>query len=222
MPIHVICPGCKKRFSVSERFAGQKGPCPSCKTEITIPGKGEEVVIHAPEGAGPKDSKGQAVLKPILREETKFSMKLAAGIGAGVVVVLILALVTSQLGDTAKLAMAILGTIGLAPPLVWAAYEFLRSSELEPYRGKALWIRVLVCAAVYAVLWGVYQWIAFVLEIEQFEVWQAMTIAAIAVVAGGFAAYASFDLDFTVGMLHYAFYLFVTVVLALMAGISVL
>src|SRR6185436_17408582 len=87
MPISVVCPGCKKRFSVSEKFAGQKGPCPSCKAVIQIPDKAEEVVIHAPEEAGPKDSKGKTVLKPILREETRFDPKIAIGIAVAVIAV---------------------------------------------------------------------------------------------------------------------------------------
>jgi phage FluMu protein Com len=62
MAISIVCTGCKKRFSVSEKFAGLKGPCPNCKTVIQIPAKGDEVVIHAPEAAGPKDSKGAAVI----------------------------------------------------------------------------------------------------------------------------------------------------------------
>ena len=49
MPINVTCPGCLKRFSVADKFAGKKGPCPKCKKIITIPKKEDEVVIHAPE-----------------------------------------------------------------------------------------------------------------------------------------------------------------------------
>ena len=74
MPISVVCPGCKARFSVSEKFAGKKGPCPKCKAVILVPNApAEEVKIHVPEqfASGGKDSKGRAVSKPILREETK-------------------------------------------------------------------------------------------------------------------------------------------------------
>ena len=85
MPISVVCPSCKARFSVSEKFAGKKGPCPKCKTVITVPeAVAEEVKIHEPEqfASGGKDSKGRAVLKPILREETKLQPTVAAGIVA--------------------------------------------------------------------------------------------------------------------------------------------
>ena len=69
MSIQVTCPGCLKRFSVSEKFAGQKGPCPKCKTVIEIPKLGDEVVIHGGEEfdhAG-RDAHGKLIGKPILR-----------------------------------------------------------------------------------------------------------------------------------------------------------
>ena len=43
MAITIVCPGCHKRFSVSDNFAGQSGPCPKCKTVIKIPEKSTEV-----------------------------------------------------------------------------------------------------------------------------------------------------------------------------------
>lgn len=113
MTISVVCPGCKKRFGVSDKFAGQKGPCPSCKTVIQIPAKGEDVVIHAPEGAGPKDSKGTAVFKPILREETRFDPKIAGAIAATVLVVFVIAWV---IGSTYKKATPPTTTKEAVPP----------------------------------------------------------------------------------------------------------
>src|SRR5262245_16222518 len=93
MPIQVTCPGCHKRFTVSDKSAGQKGPCPKCKTVIQIPDKSEEVVIHAPEDFGPKDAKGTAVLKPITRSEAKFSTTAAVLIGVAVVAILVVAII---------------------------------------------------------------------------------------------------------------------------------
>jgi cation transport ATPase len=217
MPINVVCTGCKKRFTVSEKFAGQKGPCPKCKTEIVIPALEDEVVVHAPDAAGPKDSKGQSVLKPILREETTFSIKIAVGVGVAAIVVLVFAWMLRNASDETKGIVGALSVILLAPPLVWGGYTFLRNSDLEPYRGQELLIRVAACAAAYAFLWGVYAWIAWVLEIDNFELWQVMAIAVGAVLAGGFAAFASLDLDYLVGLVHYGLYLVVTVLLGFMA-----
>ena len=37
MSIPVVCPGCRTRFKVSDRFAGQSGACPKCKAKIEVP-----------------------------------------------------------------------------------------------------------------------------------------------------------------------------------------
>jgi len=218
MALTVLCPGCKKRFTVSEKFAGQKGPCPSCKTEITIPALGDQVVVHAPEGAGAKDSKGRVVTAPILREETKFDPKVAALIGAACVVALILALI---LRGNAHPVILALGALGLAPPLVLGGYTFLRNDELEAYRGSELWIRVLACSAAYAFLWGVYWWIPWMWELDGgFALNQLVFVLPLLIGAGGFAAFASLDLDYMVAVLHYGLYLLVTGGLCLVMGVS--
>jgi len=221
MPIHVTCPGCKKRFTVSERFAGQQGPCPNCKTVLTIPAKEDEVVIHAPETVGPKDTRGQAVLRPILREETRFSLQWTLAIVGAVLGAFVLALLARGISPTMPGLVAALGAILLAPPLVWAGYSFLRDSELEPFRGNELLIRVAGCSAAYAALWGAYAYVQWQLLSPEPEIWQYVVMGVGAVLAGGFAAFASFDLDYLVGMVHYGLYLIATVVLGFVANLDV-
>ncbi len=72
MAILVVCPGCKKSFNVDDKFAGKTGPCPKCKTKITIPEKKAEVKIHAPDefSGGGKGVTGKLVLKPIARRRS--------------------------------------------------------------------------------------------------------------------------------------------------------
>ena len=54
MAINVVCPGCRSRFAVSEKFAGKTGPCPKCKQPIVIPTPAaKDVVVHEPEPAQP-------------------------------------------------------------------------------------------------------------------------------------------------------------------------
>lgn len=230
MPISVVCPGCKKRFNVSEKFAGQKGPCPSCKTVILIPEKAaEEVVIHAPEVAGPKDSKGAAVVKPILREETRFDWRYAAGIGVLVLVVFVAAWMIgssykpAKVGDPRPVPVlwTALAALFLGPPLAFSGYSFLRNDEFEPYRGQEMWIRVFACGVVYAVLWGVFGYLPTWLGLKgSFETYQLMYVAPPLVAAGGFAAYVCFELEMMMCVLHYALYLLVTILLRLTAGMN--
>jgi phage FluMu protein Com len=233
MPISVVCTGCKKRFSVSEKFAGQKGPCPSCKTIIQIPSKAEEVVVHAPESAGPKDSKGGAVIKPILREETRFDPKIAVAVVAAVILLFVAAYMVGNSYDSPTPTKdgpqipwywKALAAVALGPVLAASAYSFLRNDEYEPYRGQELWIRAAGCGVVYALLWGVFTslpgWLG--MKPTSFETFQLMYVAPPFVAAGAFAAYVAFELEPIMCALHYGLYLLVTVALRATAGLNAL
>jgi hypothetical protein len=218
MTINVVCPGCKKRFSVDDKFAGKQGPCPKCKTVITVPDKGEEVMIHEPESFGPKDKKGRAVLKPIARTDAKFSPVMAAVAGVLSLLVLLLAW---MLRDQASTGLLVLGALALAPPVVWAGYGFLRDDEIEPFRGLELYIRLGICSLVYALLWGLVPLIAaYGLRLDELELIHMAFLVPVLIGLGAFAAYASLDFEFGMGALHYGFYLAVTVVLRLILGLS--
>ena len=223
MPIHVTCPGCFKRFQVSDKFAGQKGPCPNCKTIIHIPKKEEEVVIHAPEEFGPKDATGKAVLKPIFRTETKVSLPWMVGIGAAVVVVLTIALLLRSAERRVPIFILAAGAVILGPPLAWAGYSILRNPDLEPHRGWSLAIRSSLCGLVYAGLWGLYAIVlCYVLDLtpqERPELYQLVFIAPILWAVGGAVAAGCFDLDYVNGLLHCGLYFTVTVVLRLIMNL---
>ena len=226
MPINVTCPKCHKRFKVSDKFAGQKGPCPSCKTTIEIPKADEQVVIHAPEDSGPKDASGRSVLKPIFREETKFSPLLAVAISAGVVLTLILALVIRfQFTDGPPTILLVVGAVLLAPPLAVGGYTFLRDQELAPFRGGELWARAAICGAVHTLTWGIFwalHW--YLLEGEPLNMSDHMPFLAITVGGmigiGGAASHFSLDLEVLNGVLHYGLYLGVCVLLRLIIGMA--
>ncbi len=231
MPIAIICPGCHSRFQVSEKFGGKQGPCPKCKTLINIPKASEQVKIAEPENyGGAKDTKGKLVLKPIEREETKLSPNVAVAIGAACVVTLGLAWmvgraapqveaepgVTAHGPDISPMILGI-GAVLLAPALVLAGYSFLRDDELEPYRGQALWIRAAICSVAYAALWGAYYFLNSKGYSTGPQFWLFAGPAFFAV--GGGAALATLDLEFTTAVLHYAFYLGVTILLRLVMGL---
>ncbi|MBM4088396.1 MAG: hypothetical protein FJ276_03050, partial [Planctomycetes bacterium] len=78
---------------MSEKFAGKQGPCPKCQTVITIPKLEEQVVVHAPPAEGTKRAAvDQKAFKPIARKETKVSALMMVAIGAGIMLVLGVAL----------------------------------------------------------------------------------------------------------------------------------
>ena len=223
MPIQVTCPNCHARFKVSDKFAGQRGPCPKCKTPITIPKLEDEVVIHAPEAYGPKGVDGTATLKPIARKETKASAVLIGGIVAASLVALAAAFAIGRMypdGSIPKWLLG-LGALLLAPPLVYAGYSFLRDQELEPYLGRSLWIRCGICSLVYACLWGLHWYVRqMVVGTGEFELFHLVYFVPLLVVPGAIASLATLDLDSTSAGLHYGFYLLVTVGLRLLMGLS--
>ena len=221
MSITITCPGCLKRFKVSDKFAGKKGPCPQCKTVIQIPTKEEDVVVHAPETKGPSGASGRPVLKPIEREESKVSPALIA-IGA-VVALAVLAVAWIMRSPDGDIAPPILwiGAIGIAPALVWLGYATFRDAELEPYRGRHLWTRIGICAAVYAGLWGVYALIVgYLFPGDTLEIYQLLFIVPPILIVGAVCAYACLDLQFSVALIHYGLYLAVTVMLRLVLGMN--
>jgi len=222
--ISVVCPSCKARFSVSEKFAGKKGPCPKCKAVITVPEiPQEEVKIHVPEqfASGGKDSKGRAVSKPILREETKIKPAAIAGIVAGVVVTFAVAFLSRGLTNELKLYVIVAGLLIVAPPLVLAGYSFLRDDELEPYRGRALWIRATLCSLAYAALWGAFAPLP-AYGIITGEAWQWLFVAPVFIAAGAGVAFACLDLDFGSAAVHYCFFVLVTLLLRAALGLPAL
>lgn len=218
MPIAVVCPGCKARFAVSEKFAGKKGPCPKCKAPIEIPkAAAPEIKIAEPEpvATGGKSGKGGGpISKPIARRETKVAPTTWALIGGGVVLVLALAFGTRAL-PTKEPVIAV-GLLALAAPLAVAGYSFLRDDELEPYSGRPLWIRAGICGLAYAALWGLYWPLS---SFMSGEVWEWLFVAPAFIAAGGGVAYALLDLDFSSGALHYCFYLIVTLLLRATMGL---
>jgi hypothetical protein len=218
MPIAVVCSGCQARFSVSEKFAGKQGPCPKCKTVITIPVPAkDEVKIHAPEEfqSGGKDVKGRPITKPIARKDARFRPMQAAVVAAAVLLVVGAAFALRWFDGGAQVAAVSLGLLVITPPLTVAGYSFLRDDELEPYRGRSLWLRAGICSLAYAVLWGLYWPLSGYLT---GELWQWLFLAPVILAIGALVAHATLDLDPTSGAIHYGFFLAVTLVLRAAIG----
>lgn len=225
MPIQVICPNvkCRERFVVSDKFAGQTGPCPKCKTPIRIPKKEEEVKIHSPEEMGPKDSTGKLVLKPIARKDAKFSIILAVIIG---VMVLVSLGASYAIGAAFKGAppwwILAPGTVLLAIPLGYGGYAFLRDDELEPYSGQSLLVRSLIAAVIYGALWGIFALLRIFVFSEGINLMILPMIALPLAAVGAVTAYGALDLSFGSAALHFGLYAVFTLALALLMRVDLI
>lgn len=219
MPINVTCPGCHKRFTVSEKFAGKEGPCPKCKTKIKIPEADEQVVVHAPENFGPKTRTGEAVLKPITRTETVVSRMTWIAAALFVLAVIGTAWWLRSPGAEQPLWLLATGSLVLAFPISRLGYAFLRDDELEPYVGNELWIRVGIASLLYALTWAAITWLPVAAGMDELVHYEAGIFLSIIAAAGTSVAYLTLDLDMTAAFLHYAFYLVVTILLRLLMGL---
>lgn len=220
MAIRVTCPGCKTRFNVGDQFAGKTGPCPKCKTVIKIPDKSEEVVVHAPENFGPKDSKGRAVLKPVFREETKVTPVGIATFVASLVLALGAALAIRFVSPEPPLVLIMIAAAILAPPLSWAGYAFLRNQDLDSYHGVELWARVGVTSLLFFALWGLFPIVAYALNSDTFTMPIALGSIVGMLVAGGAIAMVAYDHDYLMGLVHFGLYLLVCLTLRAIAALS--
>ena len=112
-------------------------------------------------------------------------------------------------------AARIAGLLLVSLPLAAAGYAVLREEELEPYRGQELLLRATLCAAGYALLWGIFWYLpddAFGSNLN----W--LFIAPPFVLVGAGIAFGCFDLPFQEALLHYAFYVLASLVLRWLVG----
>ncbi len=224
MSIIVTCPGCRKSFRVSDKFAGKSGPCPKCKRTLQVPTKAEEVTVHAPEAfaGGGRSTTGKLVTKPIARTDLRAHPVAVALIVAAVLLVLLLTWVAGRsklFEGTPGMIVATVGLLLVSPPLVIAAYEVLHDDELEPFRGLSLYVRSGLCGLGYVLLWGIFSLVASA-GLVTGDVWNWVFIVPPFVLVGGFVAFAALDLEFGNAAFHYGFYLVATLLLRWAAGMQ--
>jgi hypothetical protein len=107
--------------------------------------------------------------------------------------------------------------VALAFPCAAIGYRIARDRELEPYRGRALAIRVTICALVYAALWGVR---ALVPAEMTTEMWQWLYVAPIFFGLGALASFATLDLEWGAAVVHFSLYVLTTALLRWLAGFT--
>lgn len=210
MAIAVICPQCFKRFQVSERFAGMKGPCPNCKGTIDIPKA--NVTVHAPEEvveAG-KVGKKRIEAHPIRRLKLDFSVRdglRGLAMVAGVVLATwflgwLFPTPKAGWGLTLKYLVAIGAMTALCVPLSAFGYQVTRDQDtLFVWMGRDLYIRSLRLGGAYALLWIAYEIALRYTGAQHDPIFTWVVLVPFAVLAALTAVFL-FDFDFTRGLLH--------------------
>ena len=217
MAIDVTCPGCFKRFQVSDRYAGMKGPCPACNAIINIPR--ETVTIHEPDEfqSGGKTVKGRAILKPLDRHVAVISGREWAIMAVGVIGVFALAMLVGRFNTSIGLwgvrAIATTGTLGVAFGTSIFGYILLRSGdELEYHEGPELFKRAGACAGIYTLLCVLFEILIAYIGNVQGTVLVFIYLVPF-LVLGVIATVALFDLDFSMATAHYFIFFFAMICL---------
>jgi len=235
------CPKCKAPIKIPA------APAPASTKAPPVAGKPPagpppEVKIHAPEEAQ-KDGKsktGRPTLKPTFHHDARLTWKLTLSVIATVVVLFAAAwfggklvhspapLMSVQEGDAELVSnrnmrlivVYLLRTVGLLLigwPVVVAGYVVLYDDELEPYRGRSLYWRSLICLAAYIGVWGLYALIPNDLKSEAY-LW--LFFAPALILPAAVAAYFCFDFDYVGSAIHACFFLLVTLLLGWTAGLQ--
>ena len=76
-----------------------------------------------------------------------------------------------------------------------AAYTILRNDDLEPYRGRELYLRSALCALGYVALWGLFA-LLVARGVIFGDVWVWLFVVPPFALAGGLFAMAGLDLEF--------------------------
>ena len=107
------------------------------------------------------------------------------------------------------------GAVILAIPCARLGYAAIRDRELQPYRGRSLLLRTLICAAVFVALWVARGYLP-----AEIEMWEWLYYAPVFIAVGAFAAFACFDFDSGSAISHFSLFLMVSAALRWLAGIT--
>ena len=155
MSLHVICPGCLKRFKVAMRLAGRKVPCPNCGETLSIP-KGSVHMHGEEDGETAKKSKRDSLFQPLPRLDWKFEPTQARRVAWYVLGGLLLAVGLGCLPMPGVLR-SLCGIIGLClvafPLTLFGYWVMLDREHLFAFVGEELYRRAGIVAVGYVLLW---------------------------------------------------------------------
>ncbi|MCL2006313.1 MAG: hypothetical protein FWG73_09175 [Planctomycetaceae bacterium] len=208
-----------KRFQVSPRFAGLKGPCPNCGGMIEIPNAA--VNIQDTDAAKIKAKGEERILThPIERLGLDFEPIYVKYSILGVFGVLLLAFLIGciPMYDTVRSLAGVLGLCLVAFPLTLFGYHILRDREqIFAFSGEELYRQAAIVAAGYGILWLVMEFFLTAMQANAM-----ISCVYIAVFAGlaSFLAYWQLELQNRDAFLHFCIFGISVILLRFLMGLG--
>ncbi len=230
------CPKCKKPITV-----------PNAPTEEVTIHAPEDFAGGATTVA--KDAKGRSVLKPISRKKFVVTTKqyalwaglvigsLAAGFAVRIVwpnvpetamvnkvevpvKVIENGVEIPKMKSTVPVIVLALGAYFLAWLVAYPAYAVFRDRELEGLSGIQLIQRIALVATIYAAAWGALAIVQGVFFPAGLNIIQFLIIAPAPCMIAALSCHAILELELGPAVMHFAFYLAVTVLFRLIIGLD--
>ena len=220
MAIDIICPGCHKRFQVSDQFAGQKGPCPGCKTIIQIPKLEDVVVVHERETTS---SGAPAKLNSIRRQHTtagKSELLCASGaLLAGLLSTVLVRFLSETEPNPGFFTTLLIGSL-LGSSTSLLGHIVLRGQDNGSNYGRKTIVRACLVGVIYTVIWRLLVLLSDGLLVEDGSViLPAVIILAIALTAiSTFLPMFVFDFEYQQGLVHVALFISSLAIYSLVLG----
>lgn len=224
MAIDVICSGCLKQFQVSDQYAGRSGPCPGCKTIISIPKLEDQLVIEEPKHK-PGSSGAHTKIDGIRRRAGFFQrlevITLCSIFGAAAVLALVIRILQTDPVTRLNLTTGILFGISLILLSLGSSalgYGVLKDVEIEAFSRRSTIFRSIITSIFYCLIASGF--IASTLFFTQDDP-RTLILAVIGIACFSIASFAPmvfFEMELMQGALHVSIMICLTSLFCLLAN----
>tara|TARA_B110000263_G_scaffold130429_1_gene113399 strand:+ start:2730 stop:3425 length:696 start_codon:yes stop_codon:yes gene_type:complete len=224
MAIDVICSGCLKQFQVSDQYAGRSGPCPGCKTIISIPKLEDQLVIEEPKYK-PGSSGAHTKIDGIRRRAGFFQrlevITLCSIFGAAAVLALVIRILQTDHVTRLNLTTGVLFGIGLILLSLGSSalgYGILKDVEIEAFPRRSTIVRSIITSIFYCLIASGF--IASTLFFTQDDP-RTLILAVIGIACFSIASFVPavfFEMELMQGALHVSIMICMTSLFCLLAN----
>jgi hypothetical protein len=225
MTIDVICSGCLKSFQVGDQFAGRSGPCPGCKTIISIPALEDQLIIEEPEYK-PGSPAGHTKIDGITRRPGVFQRFEFITLCSLFVLASAVAVLTRILQDDSQDILTTttgvlfgVGLILMATASSLLGYGVLKDSEVMAFDRHTTILRTAITAAVYCLIGSIF--IVTTLLLDPIDPSRTLILSIVGIACFTIASFAPmvfYEMEMLQGALHVGIMICMTGIYCLMAN----